>query len=409
MTAIPLADRLEKFLHGTWTGAKRIQGLQGGARAFVLSLSAARAQRPALIVAASARDAENLYDDLAFFTGEERAMAPFRRRLHLFPSWEILPFENLSPHPDNIAGRLEGLYKLVEESAPILIATPAALMQRVIPKDILKQSYLYLVAGQELAREPLLEHLVQWGFQNVPLVEERGDFSVRGGIVDVFSPGYGRPLRLEFDGDRLDSIREFNPSNQRTQQQLEEALLLPMKEFSLKGKSLDDAVRRLDQRALELEVDRREKNRMLESVREGIPFPGIEFLVPYFCSSLAPVFSYLPRDTLVWLDGADRVEAEAERFGRLVWERNHTAKDEHQLVAPAEALYLNEHEWRDALQAVLSGPRRSTEHHGRLGARPGIDAHGRVLFDQRLAPGNRAARQGRFPRAFDRPAQELAR
>ena len=350
MTAIPLADRLEKFLHGTWTGAKRIQGLQGGARAFVLSLSAARAQRPALIVAASARDAENLYDDLAFFTGEERAMAPFRRRLHLFPSWEILPFENLSPHPDNLAGRLEGLYKLVEESAPILIATPAALMQRVIPKDILKQSYLYLVAGQDLAREPLLEHLVQWGFQNVPLVEERGDFSVRGGIVDVFSPGYARPLRLEFDGDRLDSIREFNPSNQRTLQQLEEALLLPMKEFSLKGTSLDDAVRRLDQRALELEVDRREKNRMLESVREGIPFPGIEFLVPYFCSSLAPVFSYLPRDTLVWLDGADRVEAEAERFGRLAWDRHHTAKDEHRLVAPVEALYLNEHEWRDALQ-----------------------------------------------------------
>ena len=351
MTAIPLADRLEKFLHGTWTGAKRIQGLQGGARAFVVALSAARAQRPALIVAASARDAENLYDDLAFFTGEERAMAPFRRRLHLFPSWEILPFESLSPHPDNLAGRLEGLYKLVEESAPILISTPAALMQRVIPRDILKQSYLYLVAGQDLAREPLLEHLIQWGFQNVPLVEERGDFSVRGGIVDVFSPGYARPLRLEFDGDRLDSIREFNPSNQRTLQQLEEALLLPMKEFSLKGTSLDDALRRLDQRALELEVDRREKNRMLESVREGIPFPGIEFLVPYFCASLAPVFSYLPRDTLVWLDGADRVEAEAERFGRLVWDRHHTAKNEHRLVAPVEELYLNEHEWRAALQA----------------------------------------------------------
>ena len=201
MTAIPLVERLEHFLHGTWTGAKRIQGLQGGARAFILSLAVARAQRPALIITASAREAENLYEDLAFFTGEERAMAPFRRRLHLFPSWEVLPFESLSPHPDNLAGRLEGLYKLVEETAPILVATPAALMQRVIPKNVLKQSYLYLVAGQDLSREPLLEHLVQWGFQNVPLVEERGDFSVRGGIVDIFSPGYGRPLRLEFDGD----------------------------------------------------------------------------------------------------------------------------------------------------------------------------------------------------------------
>ena len=75
----------------------------------------------------------------------------------------------------------------MEEQAPILIATPAALLQKVIPKEQFKRSYLYLVAGQELARDGLLQHLVQWGFQNVPLVEERGDFSVRGGIVDIFS------------------------------------------------------------------------------------------------------------------------------------------------------------------------------------------------------------------------------
>ncbi|HVO95631.1 MAG TPA: transcription-repair coupling factor, partial [Terriglobales bacterium] len=102
-------------------------------------------------------------------------------------------------------------------------------------------------------------------------------------------------------------------------------------------------------RAFELEVDRREKHRLMDSLREGIPFPGMEFLVPYFCPTLAPVFSYLPAHTLLWLDGADRVEAEAERFGRLVWERYQTAKDEHHLVAPIESLYLSEHEWREAL------------------------------------------------------------
>src|SRR5580765_3056467 len=332
MTELALAQRVENFLQGNWTGSKRIQGLQGGARAYALALAARRANRSFLIVCPSARDAEYLCEDLIFFLGEAHSGTPLQKRVHLFPSWEVLPFENLSPHPENIAGRLEGLYKLVEEPAPVLIATPAALMQKVIPKESLKRSYLYLVAGQELSREALLEHLVAWGFQNVPLVEERGDFSIRGGIVDLFSPGYALPLRLEFDGERLESIREFSPASQRTLQQLEEALLLPMKEFSFKGTSLDDAVRRLDQRALELEVDRREKNRMLESIREGIPFPGIEFLIPYFCSSLAPVFSYLPRDALVWLDGADRVEAEAERFGRLTWERNRTAKDEHRLV-----------------------------------------------------------------------------
>jgi transcription-repair coupling factor (superfamily II helicase) len=351
MIDIPLTDRLEPFLSGTWTGAKRIQGLQGGARAYVLALVAARARRPILVVAASARDAENLFDDLAFFLGEDRGLAPLGKRLHLFPSWEVLPFENLSPHPDNIAGRLEGLYKLVEDSTPILIATPAALMQRVIPKEALKQSYLYLVSGQDVSRESILEHLVQWGYQNVPLVEERGDFSARGGIVDLFSPGYRRPLRLEFDGDRLESMREFNPATQRTEQLQDEMLILPMKEFSLKRAGLEEALRRLDQRAVELEVDRREKNRLLESMRAGIPFPGIEFLAPYFFSQLVPVFSYLPAETLIWLDGADRIEAEAGRFSQLAWDRNERSKEDHRLVARVEAEYLNEHEWRETLHA----------------------------------------------------------
>ena len=344
-----ITDKLEKFLRGRWTGAKRVQGIQGGARAYALAQLAAKANRPIIALAASAQAAESLYDDLAFFLGEERG-APLRKRLHLLPSWEVLPFEKLSPHPENLAARLEGLYKLVEESAPILVATPAALMQKVIPKEALKQSYLYLVAGQELAREALLEHLVQWGYQNVPLVEERGDFSVRGGIVDLFSPGYARPLRLEFNGDVLESIRQFSPSSQRSEQPQEDALLLPVKEFSLKRANLDGVIRVLDQRANELDIDRKEKNAMLDSLREGIPFPGIEFLVPYFYESLVPIFSYFSPDTVIWLDGADRVEAEAERFGQLAWERHRRAKEERSLVAPVEALYLNEHEWRALLE-----------------------------------------------------------
>jgi transcription-repair coupling factor (superfamily II helicase) len=350
MSDLDLSAKLERFLQGTWTGVKRVQGLQGGARAYVISLVAEKSRRPILVMVPTAGDAENLYDDLAFFLGEERSLPPFRRRLHLFPSWEVLPFEKLSPHPDSVAARLEGLYKLVEEQAPILIATPAALLQKVIPKEQFKHSYLYLVAGQELARESLLQHLVLWGFQHVPLVEERGDLSVRGGIVDIFSPGYARPLRLEFDGDRLESIREFSPAHQRSERSQEDMLLLPMKEFSMKRSDLESIVRKLDQRAAELEMDRREKHNLLQSLREGIPFAGIESLVPYFYPELVSIFSYLAPETLIWLDGGDRVEAEAEKFAQLAWERHEKAKAERHLVPPVETLYLDEHEWRAALQ-----------------------------------------------------------
>ena len=101
-----LRAKLQSFLQGTWTGPKRLQGVQGGARAYVLSLAAERNPRPILVVSPSVQDAENLFDDLAFFLREDRSLPPFRKRLHLFPSWEVLPFEKLSPHSDNLAGRL---------------------------------------------------------------------------------------------------------------------------------------------------------------------------------------------------------------------------------------------------------------------------------------------------------------
>ncbi|MEK7378532.1 MAG: transcription-repair coupling factor, partial [Candidatus Binatota bacterium] len=322
-----------------WQGEKRVYGLKGGARAYLLSLIAQRSRQPILIIAPTPPEAERFFFDLAFFLGEERDLSPLEKRLHFFPSWEILPFERLSPHPDNVAARLEGLYHLLEGQAPILISTPAALMQRTIPKEALKQSYRYLVAGSEIAREDLLSHLAAWGFQNVPLVEERGDFSVRGGIVDIFPPAHSRPMRLEFFSDRLESIREFDPSTQRSRDRHEALLLLPMKEFSLKRERIEIVEKGIEKRAEELEMGRKEKNSLLESVRSGVPFAGMEFLIPYFYSNLSPLFSYLPAETLVWLDQAAQVETEGERFERLTWERGAKAKAEGCFTPPVESLY----------------------------------------------------------------------
>jgi transcription-repair coupling factor (superfamily II helicase) len=155
---------------------------------------------------------------------------------------------------------------------------------------------------------------------------------------------------LEFDGDRLESVRQFNASSQRSKEAQEDLLILPMKEFSLKRGGMDEILRALDQRAGELEMDRREKRHLMDTLREGIPFPGVEYLAPYFYPKMAPIISYLPQESLIWLDGADRVEAEAERFGRLVWQRCASAKEERRLVPEAQSLFLNEHEWRAALE-----------------------------------------------------------
>lgn len=359
MISTPLQEKIEHLLKGDWHGEKRIHGLKGGASAYVLSLHAAKTKRPILVIAPTIREAETLFQDLSFFLGEEQISAPLDKRLHLFPPWEVLPFENLSPHPEQVAARLEGLFHLTEAQAPILVSTPAAILQRVIPKEPLKKSFLYLVVGEDRTREALLEHLVSWGFQNVPLVEERGDFSVRGGILDIFLPAYSRPVRLEFCGDRLESLREFDPSTQRSQAHLQELLLLPMKEFSVRPDKIKDILRDLERRAEELDLRRKEKNAVLDSLRDGIPFTGMEFLVPYFYSTLFSLFSYFPPDTLLWLDQPAQIEAEVERYDKLVRERAAKAKEEGRLTPPTERLYLSEREWREGLASfsqVLSEP-----------------------------------------------------
>src|SRR5438552_950211 len=128
MSDAEVKEKLSRFTDGTWTGARRLQGVQGSAVPYILSLIAETSRRPMIIVAPSARDAETAYNDLRLFLTGENPLSPFGKRLHLFPSWEPLPFENLSPHPDDLAARLEGLYKLVEDPAPILVSSPAALM-----------------------------------------------------------------------------------------------------------------------------------------------------------------------------------------------------------------------------------------------------------------------------------------
>jgi transcription-repair coupling factor (superfamily II helicase) len=109
MVSFPLQERIDSLLQAKEREETRVHGLQGGARAYVLSLIARRKSQPLLVIVPTAREAENVFLDLAFFLGEESDLSPLKKRLHFFPSWEVLPFERLSPHPDNIAARLEGL------------------------------------------------------------------------------------------------------------------------------------------------------------------------------------------------------------------------------------------------------------------------------------------------------------
>ncbi len=324
----------------------RVQGLKGGARAFFVWRFLALHPRPALIVLPSGKDAEAFADDLRFFAAEDDTAPPFARRIHYFPAWDVVPFEDLSPTAEAVAARIEGLYHLLQTKDPIVITTAEAVLQRVPPKARMTERLRYLVEGDEIDLDALATQLDDWGYRRVPLVEDRGDFSVRGGILDIFPPAHPQPLRIELLGDVIESIREFDPVGQRSLEARPEFLILPVREFDARGRSSRAALRAIETRAFDLEVSRDERTQILDGLTNGLLFPGVEFFLPYFHPALDTLATYLPPETLVWVDSAGEVDAALERVWASIERRASERAAEHRFLPPVEQLYLSPAEWR---------------------------------------------------------------
>jgi transcription-repair coupling factor (superfamily II helicase) len=342
---------LAEHLSGDGRRFARVQGLKGGARAFFIFRYLSEFPRPALIVLADAKQAESFADDLRFFFGENADRPPFERRIHYLPAWDVPPFEDLSPPPEAIAARVEGLYHLQQTRNPIVLTTAEAVLQRVPPREQFATRLSYLVEGDGVDLDDLARRLDDWGYRRVPLVEDRGDFSVRGGILDIFPPAHANPLRIELVGDTIATIREFDAVSQRSLAPRQELLILPVREFDARGSQSKEAVRSITDRLLELEVARVERDQILSGLASGLTFPGVEFFLPYFYPALDLLTAYLPADTLVWMDQAGEVDAALANAWSGVERRSTERTAEHRFLPPPARLYATPAEWRAAIAA----------------------------------------------------------
>ena len=210
-----------------------IPGLKGSSPAlFVAELVRGGLDTP-LVIAPTQEAAEEFCRELAFFTGGDLCAA-------LFPAWDAAPFSASSPHPDVTGARLDALFRLQNGLSRITVMPVAAALQRVLPRKTLNDSSCYLLAGEEFERDELLARLIRMGYANVPLVEDRGTFAVRGGILDIFPPNLRAPVRIEFFGDTAETMRAFDPLTQRSLQPVEELVLLPSRELLLSDEVLAD-------------------------------------------------------------------------------------------------------------------------------------------------------------------------
>ncbi len=295
------------------------------------------------------RDAQRL----AAFNDGARFFAPDVEIVSL-PAWDCLPYDRVSPAAEIVAQRLSALSRLATapEGPQIVATTINAAIQRVPPREWLSGAALFVKPGQQADMGALSDWLARNGFERSGTVRETGEFAVRGGILDLFPAGHGEPIRLDFFGDTLESIRRFDPESQRTTGQERELLLVPMSEVTLDAETVS---RFRTQYVAELGVPPAD-DPLYSAISEGRRHQGMEHWLPLFHERLETVFDYAG-DTPVLLDPLIE-EARAERRAQIVdyqaarLRANELTGDDtpYRALAP-DALYLADEEWEERLGA----------------------------------------------------------
>src|ERR1700736_6121455 len=219
-------ERVRRHLSGG-TGRRRVSGLTFTARALYLPFFVRAANAPCVIIVADNKAAEALH--AAVLSACELTGAIPAESVLRLPAHDVLPFENLSPHPEIQETRAATLWKIATGQVRLVIAPVEAACMKLFPRDYYRALALHLKLGEEYMPDMLVEHLLSVGYTKVDVVEMTGQVTLRGGILDVYSPEMDRPVRIDFFGDEIESIRKFDPETQRSSSPLDDALLLPLR------------------------------------------------------------------------------------------------------------------------------------------------------------------------------------
>lgn len=303
-----------------------------------------RSFKSILIITPTQEEAENLAKDINFFLGRDIAL--------FYPSWEILPFEAQSPHPDITAARINILYTLTQAPHHIVVTTPSAILQRVMPKHILTSSLQRFEVGKEADREEVLQRFSQIGYSRVAMVEERGEMRIAGGILDIFPSSYSAPIRIEFFGDEVEAIKTFDIATQRSKEIMNEAVILPAREIVFSKESRELANVKLRQRAEELELPGDVMESLSDRIRDGAIFSGIDFLMPLFYQGMNTVFDYLADDCILFLDNPNDIYKAVNEFENEILDGKTRSEQKRQFFVRPEEIYLSFGEFESAIDKI---------------------------------------------------------
>ena len=286
----------------------RIGQLYGSSRGLLVSEQIAEHSGLSVIVCCDMADAEQLEQEIRFFSREPPHI--FR-----FPDLETLPYDQFSPHQDIVSERIQCLASITDATSGVLILPVSTLLQKVSPPGFIRQRSLDLKLGDRLDPGVLREKLGLYGYSAVSQVEQHGEFSTRGSILDLFPMGSREPYRIDFFDDEIESMRNFDPETQLSIEKTDAIKLLPAQEYPLDEPGIERFRLRfretfdIDPNTCPVYVD----------ISAGISSPGVEYYLPLFFDQLVSLFDYLPATSRLLID--DSAISHANSFREQVCER----------------------------------------------------------------------------------------
>ncbi|MCT8160442.1 transcription-repair coupling factor [Pseudoruegeria sp. SHC-113] len=327
--------------HLTWSGAPE------GHDAQLLLRELGSSATPVVHVARDDRRLNAMRDALRFFAPDMPVL--------VFPAWDCLPFDRVSPNADVSAARMATLAALVH-GAPqrfVLLTTLNAASQRIPAREVLKDAAFVAEVDKRLDEAELRRFLVRMGFTQTPTVMEPGDYAVRGGIIDIYPPGESGPVRLDLFGDVLDGARRFDPATQKTTEKLSRVELAPVSEVILD----EAAITRFRQNYRITFGAAGTDDPLYEAVSAGRKHQGAEHWLPFFHERLETLFDFLPEASILLDDQLSaarqsRWEGIADQYeSRKLAMQQKNRMDTVYKPCPPELLYLDEDGWANAVAA----------------------------------------------------------
>ncbi len=325
------------------TRALTVTGTSGGAKALTIAKAILTEQRPTAVIVPSNGEAQNLARELDFYFSLLSAN-PIDI-IHL-PALEVDPYRGMSPHPDVSAARAKAIWHLLQDGMKVLVASaPAAAVRLHKPERFLNYC-LMLKAGEEMSPDMIREYLFESGYVEDDPVTDAGEFSLRGGILDIFAQHMEKPVRLEFFGDQIESIRQFDPDSQRSVGTVNSVEIIPMREYCCRRDLLRAWAEKVP--SLWSAPFQPHLEEELSLARQGEKFPAYEFLLPATDPLEKTLFDYLQGYRLITLEREIIENTLAKQHAEL-YERFLDRVEAHKPVLSPEQIYVTADEFRNAL------------------------------------------------------------